>query len=354
MCHFKKTIIMKKYISIFLITAVFFNSCSDERVLDKEPLSLITDAQVWQSEDLINAYLNDLYIRSLFLNTSGQSGFNCMLDASMAGELRVFGPWQTPYQAAGFIMNETGPHGSMAYFNPVYNIGELVAIMIDKIETQSLLPDDVKNTKIAEARFIRAYAYFHGVKRYGGMPIIDYVQDYEDLESLQVPRSSEQEVYDFIASEIDEAAQYLSESADASSGRPTKWAALALKSRAMTYAGSIGEYGTMQLDGLLGISNPDAYWQAAYDTSKQIIEESGHALYNKNNNKARNFQELFTDENNSEVIFSEIFDEGLLRTHAFAELSMPGGFNVVWGSNNQVFYDTVKMFDFAAIAPDLK
>ena len=79
----------------------------------------------------------------------------------------------------------------------------------------------------------------------------------------------------------------------------------------MTYAGSIGEYGTMQLDGLLGISDPDTYWQAAYDTSKQIIEESGHALYNKNNDKARNFQELFTDENNSEVIFSEIFDEGL-------------------------------------------
>ena len=49
-----------------------------------------------------------------------------MLDANMAGELRVFGPWQAPYQAAGYIMNETGPHGTMAYFNPVYNIGELV------------------------------------------------------------------------------------------------------------------------------------------------------------------------------------------------------------------------------------
>ena len=348
---FKKTIIMKKYFSIFLITAAFFSSCSDERVLDKEPLSLITDAQVWQSEDLIDAYLNDLYRRSLFLNTSGQSGFNCMLDASMAGELRVFGPWQTPYQASGYIINETGPHGSMAYFNPIYTIGDLVSGMIDKIETESNLSDDVKNAKIAEARFIRAYAYFHGVKRYGGIPLIDYVQDYEDVESLQVPRSSEQEVYDFIAAEMDDAAKYLSESADASSGRASKWAALALKSRAMTYAGSIGEYGTIQLDGLLGIANPDAYWQAAYDASKQIIEESGHALYSKSGDKAQNFQELFIDENNSEVIFSEIFDEALLKTHSYGELTMPGGFNVVWGSNNQVFYDTVQMFDFADGTP---
>ena len=58
----------------------------------------------------------------------------------------------------------------------------------------------------------------------------------------------------------------------------------------MTYAGSIGEYGTMQLDGLLGISNPDTYWQAAYDTSKQIIEESGHALYNKVMTNLRTFK----------------------------------------------------------------
>ena len=101
--------------------------------------------------------------------------------------------------------------------------------MIDKIETQSLLPDDVKNAKIAEARFIRAYAYFHGVKRYGGIPLIDYVQDYQDLESLQVPRSSEQEIYDFIAAEMDEAADTFQSLLMRLLEYPSKWAALALK-----------------------------------------------------------------------------------------------------------------------------
>jgi hypothetical protein len=348
-----KKIIMKKYITILVTAVAFFQSCSDERVLDKQPLSQLSDAQVWQSETTVNAYLADLYKRSLFYNDGngvvhpGHDGSNYMLIANVGGELKNRGNWQSSPKASRHIINETGPHGTMAYFDPIYGIGERVAYLIDKLETESLLSDEFKNEKIAEARFIRAFAYFHGVIRYGGLPIIDYVQDYEDLESLQVPRSSEQEVYDFIASELDKAAEFLSTASDASSGRPTKWAALALKSRAMTYAGSIGEFGTMQLDGLLGVSDPTAYWEAAYETSKQIIEESGHVLYNKNSNKALNFQNLFTDENNEEVIFSEIYDEGLLKTHFFGELAMPGGFNITWGGNFQVFYETVQMFDFA-------
>jgi hypothetical protein len=116
----------------------------------------------------------------------------------------------------------------------------------------------------------------------------------------------------------------------------------------MLYAGSIGEFGEIQLAGLLGISDPQVYWQQAYDVSKTIIDQSGHSLYEKQADKAKNFQELFIDENeNPEVIFSEIFDEGLLRTHSFSNLTMPDGFNAGWGSDFNVFYDTVELFDFA-------
>ena len=339
---------MKKYITILGLAAALFTGCSDERVLDKEPLSLITDAQIWQNEDLVNAYLNDLYLNSRFLNTSGQSGFNCGLIGAMGGEFRTMGPWQDPYKASvEKVIDETGAHWQLNYFQGPYYISDRVAEMIFRLETESTLPEEIIKQKIAEGRFLRAFAYFHAVKRYGGVPLIDYRQDFEDLESLQVPRNSEQEIYDFIASEMDAIADDLSVSIDQTSGRPSKWAALALKSRAMTYAGSIGEYGTVQLDGLLGIANPDTYWQAAYDTSKQIIEESGHALYNKGNDKSKNFQDLFLVENNSEVIFSEIFDEGLLRTHSFGELTMPSGFEAVWGSNFPVMYEMVQLFDFA-------
>ena len=40
-------------------------------------------------------------LNSRFLNTSGQSGFNCMLIGAMAGEFRTLGPWQDPYKASG-------------------------------------------------------------------------------------------------------------------------------------------------------------------------------------------------------------------------------------------------------------
>src|SRR5690606_1363716 len=131
--------------------------------------------------------------------------------------------------------------------------------------------------RIAEARFLRAFCYFAMVKRYGGVPLITKVQSLDaDSAELYPKRNSEKELYDFIIAETGEIATVLPSATEA--GRASKWAALALRSRAALFAGSVAKFGKQQLDGLLGMpaSDAEAYFQISYDASKAIITESAH------------------------------------------------------------------------------
>lgn len=339
-----------KYLIITLY--LVFSGCED--VLDKQPLDIISDAVVWTDESLVEAYLNDLYYRTDFVNLTGQSGYNQGLIAGMGAECRAFGGWQEPSSYAIRILDETGAPGSLDYWK-YSNIRDANYFM-EKL-TESEFSQEYIDQKIAEARFLRAYMYFEMVKRYGGVPIITVVQSIDTPEEeLYVSRNTEKEVYDFIASEMDALALVLPESyGTEGKGRPTRWAALALKSRAMLYAASIARYGQEQLNGLLGFpaNNEQSYAQKSYDASMAIINSGYHALYNEHADPMHNFGQIFIDESeaNTEVIFSERFDYSQQLSHSLAFLAMPAGFAVKWGSNFNFFYDFVELFEFADGSP---
>src|SRR5690606_27466807 len=95
--------------------------------------------------------------------------------------------------------------------------------------------------------FARAYTYFALVKRYGGVPLVDATIDYPatvDMEGTRLFRNSEEEIWDFIAADLDKAIEMLPENSPAK-GRVNKYVAAAFKSRAMLYAGSIAKYNTV-------------------------------------------------------------------------------------------------------------
>lgn len=113
----------------------------------------------------------------------------------------------------------------------------------------STLNEDTKKVRIAEARFLRVFNYFYMVKRYGGVPLVTKVVSKDDPEDVIYPkRNTEQEVYDYVISEVDAIANSLPEQVSGSEyGRASKYTALALKSRAALYAASIAKYGKVQL-----------------------------------------------------------------------------------------------------------
>jgi hypothetical protein len=173
---------------------------------------------------------------------------------------------------------------------------------------ETTLDNNLKTVRLAEARFLRAFAYFAMVKRYGGVPIITRAQQIDDPEEELYPaRNKEADVYDFVIREMDEIVNDLPDPAATETGRPGKSATLALKCRAALYAGSIAQFGKVQLDGVVGIpaDRANSYYQTAYDAADRIIKSGWHQLYSQDADKADNFRNIFLNENNSEVIFSK-------------------------------------------------
>lgn len=312
---------MKKLIYFSLLGLLTFSACQKD-VLDKQPLNIISDATLWNDPALIDGYLTQLYAQTAVFvqETPGYTvGWN--------------GAWDTSEQTGGpFYINEIADEAkagwavfinSSAFKAGGLKIGggflewwemsyQTIRSLNEFIERVPSSPVDasVKKLRTAEARFLRAFNYFAMVKRYGGVPLITKVQNVGDSkETLYPARDSEQKVYDFVNSEIDAISADLPEVAT-DYGRPTKYTALALQSRAALYAGSIAQYGTIQLSGLLGIpaASANTYYQKSYDASNAIINSGKYALYNADADKVKNFKNIFLVKQNSEIIFAKQHD----------------------------------------------
>jgi hypothetical protein len=336
-----------KYLIIFILLGL--QGC--DQLLDKKPLDIISDAVVWSDQRLIDAYLADLYYRTDFIEIRGnfteQTSFAMI--ASMGGEGRSFGTHHQSYIASTNVITSSGIVAELDYWN-YKNIRDC-NYFIEKIADSPLDPAIISQ-RVAEVRFLRAYMYFQMVIRFGGVPIITKAlsMDASD-EEIYVPRNSEKEVYEFIINEMTALTQILpSDYLAKDKGRPTKWAAFALQSRAALYAASIAKYGQVQLNGLLGFPSSDVekYAKISYDASKAILGNNIHKLYEKHADPVVNYQNLFLDEatDNKEVIMAEVYDYAKNRAHAFTLRSMSHDFNGTYATMLYL-YDFIERFEFA-------
>ena len=318
---------MKRKILFILIT-VFLSSCI-KNVLDRKPLNLISDNDVWQSKELAEVYLTALYDAIPIGFTSSPAGF------------------QSYYTDESSYHEETTITSNFGALSPFLNTGMYTWIrranyFLEKIPTSSL-PESDKKSLSAECRFIRAYYYFDLVKKYGGMPIIAAVQTFDanNLQALQVPRNKEDEVYEFISTQLDTAINNLPNVWDANNAnRASKWVALALKSRSMLYAASIAKYGNVQLNGLMGIPSQKAvqYFNRSLEASKAIIDDGKFSLYTKlydptakTGDAAANYQNIFLDKNNAEIIFQKAYSYPN-KAHSYDNFNVPEGYTTNQGS----------------------
>lgn len=309
-----------------MVISFALSSCNQD-VLDKEPLDIISDVTVWNDPVLIDSYLADVY-----------SGMGFTFEMDYDANRSWFGLFYTILMA-----DEAAPGWENGKHVNIKNTGESAGwgqwwgyptirklnVFLEKIANSSVDPD-IKKQRIAEARFLRAFAYFKMVERYGGVPLITKeLQLNSPEEELFPKRNKEQEIYDFILTEIDELTNDLKDHGKGDAGRPSKSAALALKSRVAMFAASIAQWGSVQLDGVVGIpaNKSTEYWQKSYDASKSIINSGKFSLYKKNADKALNYRNIFLDENNSEVIFSEIFNGTAGRGHSWDFFNAVLGFH---------------------------
>jgi len=336
---------MKHTLYIIIATLILFGGCQDP--FDLQPNNIISEELVFEDPNLSDAYLAELYADASIIEEGGQSGLNINLINAFGGEARNFAPWQGPFgQVIGPIFDENGA-GILTYW-PYQHIRE-INVFIENLPLSETLEPDFISTRVAEARFLRAFAYFEMAKRYGGVPLVTRALPTDAPASeLFVERNSEKEVYDFIESEMNELVDLLPEVAELN-GRATKWVALALKSRAMLYAASVAQFGTQLEDGLLGFPASEAtdYYQKSLDASRTLIQEGPFSLYRKQTDPVQNYADLFIDDlDNPEVIWAEIFDAAAGKGHSWDLFAHPDGFGFGWNSNFPTYVEKLELFDF--------
>ena len=341
---------MKSLKNKILITSIILllSGCYDPFDLTRN--DIISDDVVFDNPNLADAFLFDLYDRAQFHIKSGNGNLNMGLISSYGGESRNYGvSWQIPYtQVIDVDYNDNGLQGKVLdYYD--YELIRECNQMITKLPQSKNLTEYFIDSRVAEARFIRAHAYFEMVKRFGGIPLItDVVPIQGNYDEIYRERNSEKEIYDFISSEMDDISEILPAFA-IEEGRITKWTALALKSRALLYAGSVANFGSEQLNGLLGFPSSEAskYYLESLNASREIIQSGIFSLYRKFNDPVENFVNLFIDEtDNPEIIFSEKYDYESGKSHQWDALAQPAGFGFNWSSNYPVYLETLEQFDF--------
>lgn len=205
------------------------------------------------------------------------------------------------------------------------------SISLNKIDIA--LSDSTRKQLAGEALFIRGYHYFNLVRLFGGVFLVHTPTT--AVESKTINRSSVEDCYKLIVSDLTTASSYLSPTsfskiAAANKGKATTWAAKALLAKV---------YLTLN-------RKADAVTQL-----QDVITNSGHSLQTTYTNVFATTNEL-----NSEILFAIRFKAGGLGLgttfgNDFAALN--SGSAIINGSGRGFNYPTLE-FDSAYVATDAR
>jgi len=329
---------MKRYI-ILLVTLILTSTSCKEDFLNEPPLDRITESDVWSDRDLMDTYIFKIYDNmpwDYLKDFGGGAGWGAHRDAltDLAMSTYSWTPANNTIRPGNWgTSTNYWPLDWWGYFN-IWKIN----YALENIEGigEKVLSKTERENRLGELYFMRAFSYFAMAKRYGGVPIILEPQDPSTTpEDEYFPaRNTEQEVYDQVLADAQRAFDLLPNRWTGQKGRAAKWAAKALESRAALYAASIAKYGTLQLDGLVGIpsSTSNDYYQTSLNASDQIIKDGGYSLFDNYPDPSENYYRLFVDETEEETIFMKIwlpFEKG----HSYDLRNTPYSYRVDWGSS---------------------
>ncbi|AYD48436.1 RagB/SusD family nutrient uptake outer membrane protein [Arachidicoccus soli] len=277
----------KRNIKIFTISLLFFFpllwGCN--KTLESGPLEDISLNLVFDNKDSLGvnaqAFLYNIYG---YLPTGYNRVNGDVLDAGDDDAI----PSAINQPVEDFSLGKINPYTLPDnVWDDSYTAIRNVNIFLSNIDVVPLNLPGEKDQWKAEARVLRAIAYFELIKRWGGVPIIgDTV--YNANEKIAITRSSFDQCVDYISAQIDSAKNYLPLSYNATYfGRITRGAALAIESRVLLYAASP----------LNNPTNDLSKWKAAADAADSVMNLGIYSLDNS-------FYDVFTSRKNSEVILA--------------------------------------------------
>lgn len=196
-------------------------------------------------------------------------------------------------------------------------------MVIEHIDMVENFPSqDIYDRSLGEAYFLRAYMYFELVKRWGAVPLFDKPLEL-GVDDLDLPRATYEECIAFIEADCNTAAGLLDlTNSEGDTGRATKGAALALKSRTLLYAAR-------------PLNNPENdidKWKAAADAAWEVINLNQYSLDPDYVNM------FFRPDLGTEIIMNRprtklTFEQGRPSNNSsfFVRIALPGGNYNGWG-----------------------
>ena len=296
------------YLIGLLLAIAAFSSCK-KNFLEKPPLSSITDANFYKTDDQVLAGSSLLY-SEVWFDYNDKAMYNL-------GDFRggtAFSAWN---DRGNVMFNTTGDNGEngaswRAFFNVVAQ-SNLFLYNLNKYGGSGVSPT-VRKMGIAEARFMRALAYRFLVMNWGPVPIIE--NNFDKLFDTSITRNTVPSVWRFITREMRAAAQDLP-ATPVQPGRLTKWSAEGMLARFYLTRAGVESTG--------GMRNQQFLDSAKYYAA-DVINNSGKTLLS-------NYESLFKYpyDNNAESLF---------------ELEWVFSGSNAWGTNNS-------MPEYLAYSPDI-
>ncbi len=277
--------------TIFFILTTVLISCQD--LLDKEPIDYSTTG-FYKSEVAIKTGLEGVYNSLYIVVYYGRRPAQFALDFFTG--LAVERTENTTIGAGGALdpSNSTIQQWWSGNYLTIARANALLAGSLPYIDGLG----GSTAQYIAEAKVIRAYAYYNLISTFGDVPFFTApvtVDQFEDQKTSKV------EILDFILSEMDDAAANLSWIA-AERGRVDKAVALGLKARTALLGGSLNFGG-----------NASNYFKVAATASQAIFNNRG---------LASNFDDLYTVDGQaksdvrSEMLFELMYsNKGITNFH---------------------------------------
>ena len=284
---------MKKIILSAILGATLLTSCQN---MDIPPKNIVTSDDLLSSESGMDIYMARMYSIMPFedfkyLPERGISNFN--------GWLAGFG-----FEGIGENVNRDGYCRSFTgegdvYWGKAFELLRDANFLIENLPNyRGTYPEITYNDYLGEAYFVRAYVFYALAKRFGGIPLVTRVINYPaETDLLEVPRASEEETWDQICADFDKAIELMMPKSP-KRGYANKYVALAVKSQAMLYAGSVAKYNETVPGRLTGLGQKtgvrvigfDAataaeaskrYFTEAYKAANQVIQNGGYSPYKK-------------------------------------------------------------------------
>lgn len=262
---------------IFFISCFFIASCK-KFVEINPPVTRPSAAVVYSTDATAKSVLNGIYTQMASPNSTinGLSGFS-IVGGLAADELQAYTIANTQLQQ---VFSNSLMSSSVPFWDQCYNIIYTTNAAIEGLAYSQALSPSIKQQLTGEAKFLRAFIYFHLVNYFGDIPL-NLTTDYRITSiAFRTPKS---EVYQQIILDLKDAQGLLSPrylgldlvNTTAERVRPTSWAATALLSRVYLYT---GDYVNAEAEATKIIDNTSTFTLQT-DLNKVFIKNSGEAIW---------------------------------------------------------------------------